>query len=273
MTRGSGTIAIANQGPGPLIAGEMLFWNGNKSPSRQRHELEVLETVLQATEPAYGPATLQVDLADYPEAADEASVFEKGADALVTVAGNRKFAGKAKIEINIPIAKGILGCRLLIVREDQLSAFSGITSMSAMACLSIGIPATWADADLFRFNGWTVAEKGSFEDVFIRLKRREFDYVALGANEIEEAFTRMAAPLGGLALEPDLMIRYPFPLVFLVHPERQLLAERITTGLKSILENGVLDQIFNRHYGSTVERLALGQRRVFQLRNPFLNQN
>ncbi|HSH09230.1 MAG TPA: hypothetical protein VK995_02500 [Oceanipulchritudo sp.] len=253
-----------------MITEEMVFWNGNKSPSRQRYELEVLETVLQATEQASGPVTLRIDDTDYPRAEDEASVFEKGVDALVTVAGNRKFEGKEKIEINIPIAKGLLGCRLLIVKQERLQAFSAVTSMAELARLSIGIPATWADADLFRSNGFSVAEKGSFADVFIRLKREEFDYVALGANEIEEAFASMAAPLGGLALESVLMIQYPFPLVFLVNPAQPLLAERISTGLKNILGNGELDRVFDKHYGSIVERLELGRRRVFHLRNPFL---
>ena len=125
------------------------------------------------------------------------------------------------------------------------------------------------DAELFRANGYPVVERGSFDDLFLRLQRGECDYVALGANEVVEAFKTMAAPLGGLALEPSLMLSYPFPLVFYVHPARPELADRVSTGLRRIQEDGALDAVFDQHFGALVKRLSLPDRRTFRLANPF----
>mgnify|MGYP006175988369 FL=1 len=248
----------------------MNFWNGNKSPIRQHYELDILHCLLTATEKEFGPFTLHNDVTDYPLAKDEGNVFNTGTDILVTVAGNTKFAQHHKIIIPQAIAKGLLGYRLLIIKQDKRDKFKQINTAKQMQQLTAGIPATWADADLFRANNYTVCEKGVFGEVFQRLKNNECDYVALGANEIEEAFTTMAEPLGDLVIEPTLMLYYPFPLVFYLNPKQVELAARVKVGLQYIINNGQLDAIFNKYNGNIVERLSLKQRKALHLNNPIL---
>ncbi|NDV61610.1 amino acid ABC transporter substrate-binding protein [Puniceicoccales bacterium CK1056] len=245
------------------------FWNGNKSESRQGYELELLEACLCASE-VNGSYELRIDNTDYPLAEDEGNIFRNGADILVTVAGNVKFRNREKIVISRPLAKGLLGYRLLIVRSEDADRFKGIKEMRELQELSIGIPETWADADLFRSNQFSVVEKGSFEELFHRLKGREFDYTALGANEIESAFNEHAQPLGGLQIEPSLMIYYSFPLVFYVHPDKRQLAERVESGLQALIDSGEFDDLFAKYHGDIVERLNLKNRRTFTLQNPVL---
>ncbi|MDG3086053.1 ABC transporter substrate-binding protein [Vibrio hannami] len=246
----------------------ITFWNGNKSQVRQEHELKLLETILEATSDDTEYQLIN-DPTDYPNAEDEGDIFNKGADLLVTVAGNKKFEGKAFIPVNVPIANGILGNRILIIREQDQEVFSTITE-TELKTLRAGIPSTWADADLFRYNGYNVVEKGLFEEVFQRLKNNEFDYVSLGANEIESIYYDMARPLGGLMIESTLKLYYPFPLVFYVHPVNRALATRVEKGLEIIIANGEYTKLFNQFYGDDIVRLELNTRKTFKLDNPLL---
>jgi len=248
----------------------MNFWNGNKSPIRQHYERDILHCLLTATEKEFGQFTLYNDVTDYPLAKDEGNVFNTGTDILVTVAGNTKFAQHKKIVIPQAISKGLLGYRLLIIKQDKRDKFKQISTAKQIQQLTAGIPATWADADLFRANNYTVCEKGSFSEIFQRLKNNDCDYVALGANEIEQAFTDMAEPLGDLVIESTLMLYYPFPLVFYLHPEQVELAARVELGLQYITNNGQLNAIFNQYNGNIVERLSLKQRKKLHLHNPIL---
>ena len=141
-----------------------------------------------------------------------------------------------------------------------------------MQKLALGIPFSWADAALFRFNGYPVVEGGTYDELFDRLKSGEFDYVTLGANEIEEAFEARAFPVGGLSLEDSLLIYYPFPLLFYVNPDKPELAKRIEEGLDRIIENGAFDRLFNEQYGDLVTRLRLKERTTFRLKNPNLSE-
>lgn len=252
---------------------QIKFWNGNKTAARKAYEVELLEAILKITENEYGAWQLDLDERDYPLAEDEGSVLERGADLLVTIAGNKKFANKEKITIDQPITKGLLGYRILIINEQDLESFAAIETAEELQAKAIGIPATWGDADLFRYNDYTVVEKGSFDELFVLLKAGVFDYTALGANEIESAFSVRAEPIGNLIIEPNLLVYYPFPLVFYVHPDANELAQRIETGLKALQETGEFDTIFDRYYGDIVERLNLKQRKLFKLNNPALPES
>ncbi|MEP1449039.1 MAG: hypothetical protein ABJK37_23245 [Paraglaciecola sp.] len=249
---------------------KVFFWNGNKSVARQSYELALLQACLQATNQAYASVDLRVDNTDYPSAADEANIFANGADILVTVAGNRKFKNIQKLVITQAITKGLLGFRLLIVRDELSSSFSQITHSKQLQVKPLGIPETWADAELFRYNQYSVVEKGNFDELFLRLKNAEFDYVALGVNEIEEVFKNKAAPLGGLSIEPSLMLYYPFPLVFYVAANQARLAQRVETGLNKLIASGEFEALFKQHHGGLVQRLNLRDRKMFTLTNPEL---
>lgn len=246
------------------------FWNGNKTSARQGYEVALLNACLSATESKFGVANLIIDNTNYPVAADEGSVLDNGAQILVTIAGNVKFSDKNKIIIPQSLTKGLLGYRLLIVKDESLKVFDRISSTKDLRSLAVGIPATWGDAEIFRRNSYSVVEKGTYEDLFTLLKNGDFDYTTLGVNEIEEAFEQKAKPLGDLSIEPSVMVYYPFPLVFYVNSNNPALAKRIDMGLKMIKDSGEYEKLFDHYHGDVVARLGLNKRKIFSLDNPFL---
>ena len=268
----SSCAALAAEKPSNSSAETQIkLWNGNKTQSRQQYEREVLEAALSATVVSHGQWQLQEDLTDYPLAADEASVFRsKGFDIFGTVAGNAKLADEKKTLIPLPLMKGLLGYRILIIRAEDKAKFAAIKSAQQLQKLRMGIPKTWADAELFRHNGYMVEEKGSFDDLFERLENNEFDYVTFGANEVSGVFSERAAASGKLVVESSLVVFYPFPLVFYVNPDNKILAERVTSGLQAISSNGVLDTIFKRYFDADLIAVDLPSRTMIRLKNPIL---
>lgn len=249
------------------------FWNGNKSPARQSYELALLQACLNVTNEEYFAVKVTVDNSNYPCADDEGNIFNSGADILVTVAGNVKFKDKNKLVISQPLTKGLLGYRLLLVRDDSLAKFAQLKKPQQLQALSMGIPQTWADAELFRHNQYKVIEQGTLDDLFLLLKNGTFDYIALGANEVEEIFNHRVASMGEISIEPTLLLYYPFPLVFYVNPRNPALAQRMEKGLKMIINNGEYDRLFNYYYGDVAPRLNLRNRRMFTLENPILPED
>ncbi|MFT6328552.1 MAG: hypothetical protein ACJAYN_000477 [Bermanella sp.] len=244
------------------------FWNGNKSATRRNYEKQLLTLCLQ--EAGITDADIIVDECDYPVAEDEGNVFSNGCDLLVSVAGNQKFSGKPTTIIEIPVCRGVLGHRLLVIPQKQAEYFANINNIHQLQQMTIGIPATWADADLFRHNGFTVSEKGSLDELFMRLLDREFDYIALGANEIESIFEQFNGEKKGLLLEPTILIYYSLPLVFYIHPHRQDLVSIIKSGLTTAIANGKHESLFEEHHPDLINRLALRTRTAFRLTNPYL---
>lgn len=249
------------------------FWNGNRSAARQIYERQVLKAILETTEEDWGAWELKESLEEYPGKEESLVFTEKNHDLFVTVAGNQKFAEGAMIVIPEPLTKNLLGYRIPIIRAADSTLFSEINEPEAIQKLAHGIPETWSDADIFRHNGYEVAEEGDFDDIFDRLQDNRFDYSAYGANEVLGVFKNRASKRKGLVIDQNILLFYPFPLVFYVNPKRPKMAERIEQGLQRIIASGQLTSIFNEHYGDITAQLKLNSRQVFILDNPLVPAN
>ena len=246
------------------------FWNGNRSEIRQDYERQVLVEILTATESEYGSWKIEEDLTEYP-GMEEATVFnEKGHHLFVTIAGNQKFNDDDMIVINKPLAKNLLGYRVPIIREEDSETFSSIQTPEDLQQLQHGIPSDWSDATIFRHNGYNVVEEGDFDDIFDRLESGRFDYSAYGANEVQGVYKNRASKRNGLVIESNILLFYPFPLVFYVNPDMPELAERVELGLQRMTKSGALDNIFEEYYADIVNELNMDQRKLFILENPLI---
>ncbi|EGQ9611784.1 substrate-binding periplasmic protein [Vibrio cholerae] len=243
------------------------FWNGNKSLTRQQHELDVLRAVLQAQQLPYD---IVHDATNYPLAADEANIFAFGTDLTTTVAGNLKFAKGTYLMVPHAICGGILGCRVLIVRRDEQDQFAQL-SLSELQQRIAGIPGTWADAELLRQNGFKVLEQGTLAQQFLLLQEGLCDFIPLGINEAQSLLDAHSHETGRLAIEPSQMLYYPLPIVFYVHPAQPQLQEVIQKGLLQIDHNGGLERLYQKHYGESVLRMNPKQRKVIPLVNKQLS--
>ncbi len=171
--------------------------------------------------------------------------------------------------ISKPLARNLLGYRILIINDKDTFKFKE-ANLKDIKQLTLGIPETWSDADIFRTNEFKVSEKGSFDDVFNRLVSGEFDYTTFGANEVESIFKNRASQHADLSIENSLMFFYPFPLVFYVNPKQPRLAVRIEKGLENIENNRVLSGIFDSYYKLLIEDLNLKHRKIISLNNPLI---
>ncbi|PQJ76256.1 hypothetical protein BTO13_11515 [Polaribacter gangjinensis] len=172
--------------------------------------------------------------------------------------------------ISKPIAKNLLGYRILIINAKDAKKFSEIKEAEILKKYVQGIPETWSDAAIFRYNNFIVSEEGNFDDIFKRLSRANFDYVTFGANEVLSVFENRASKLKTLEIESKLLIFYPFPLVFYVNPTMPELAKRVEEGLQIITASGELDAIFNNYYSDIVDTLQMDKRTLFVLDNPLI---
>ncbi|ARN67561.1 ABC transporter substrate-binding protein [Vibrio vulnificus] len=243
------------------------FWNGNKSWTRQQHERDVLQALRPALS-AYWP--MLEDTTAYPNAEDEGRVFETGIDLLTTVAGNQKFAPGQFLEVSHALCGGILGCRVLVVRASDTAHFADVTETQLKAMVA-GIPATWADADLLRQNGYQVLEKGSLEQMFLLLQEGLCDFIPLGINEAQSLLEEYPHASEKLAIEPSLMLYYPLPVVFYVAPQHPALHKEMTAALNKLEQAGTLQLLYEKHYARSVNQMNPQQRQVIELMNPALS--
>lgn len=175
------------------------------------------------------------------------------------------------IGVPIPVRRGILGYRVLIVRKADLPRFARINTLDELTQLRVGQGQGWNDIPLLQANQFKVVASPTYEGIFRLLQTGRVDYLSRGINE---AWSEVAArPLLDLAVEPTLLLYYPWPKYFFVNRNRPELAKRIEKGLAQMLANGSYESLFKSFHQVDIERADLRKRRVFCLKNDELDMS
>lgn len=177
---------------------------------------------------------------------------------------------KDTLPIRIPIRRGIVNYRLLLVNEQDLDQFKDIKSAEQLKRLKAGLQTGWATTEIMKKAGFNVIEGNSYDGMFDMLTRRRFDYFPRGINEIFDEVEQRSGETNTIVIEPTLALYIPAATYIFVSPKNPRLARRIETGLELMIEDGTLQEIFNRYYSKDIEKSGLATRRIINIENPLL---
>lgn len=168
------------------------------------------------------------------------------------------------IPIHIPIFKGILGIRLLLIRYEDRKAFNKINDIQSLKNFVAGHGTHWSDTPIYSANQLPVHTNVNYSALFEQLKEKRFDYFPRGINEI---WNELEAHHDSLYIADDLLIYYPLPVFFYVSPKRPQLAKDLKKGLTAALADGSYDRLFQQHHGDLLKRANITKRHVIRLNN------
>ena len=173
------------------------------------------------------------------------------------------------LTVRIPLDRGILGWRLLLVRAADLERFARVRSLDQLRRLQAGQMHDWPDTEILRHNGLPVGTASMYEKLFQMLARQRIDYFPRSVMEIEDELQRYGRALD-LAIAPRLMLRYPTANYFFVSPRFPQLAEDLRLGLEKAVAERSFQALFAQHFRALLQRLDIPHREVLKLDNPLL---
>lgn len=176
----------------------------------------------------------------------------------------------ALLPIRIPLERGLIGWRLLLVRRADAQAYAPLT-LPALARRQAGQMNDWPDTRILRANGLAVQTSSHYQGLFEMLAQGRIDYFPRSILEIDAEL--QAYGEGRLAVASGLMLHYPAALYLYVRPSRPQLAADLTLGLEALVANGTLERLARRQFGAMLARHQVAQRRVLRLHNPLLGQH
>lgn len=176
------------------------------------------------------------------------------------------------IPIRIPVRKGLLNYRLLLVNKNNLSAFEKIESAIDLQQFIVGLRQGWTTVKVMDSLGFVVVEATTYDGIFAMLDRGRFEFVPQGINEVFGVLETHQNKFSNIVIEPRLAIKMPMPVYIYVSKQNPRLAERVLAGFNTILENGVFDGLFNQFFADSIRKAGLSQRHIIDLGNPLLSQ-
>ena len=145
--------------------------------------------------------------------------------------------------IRIPILKGLLGYRILIINKKNQYKFSQVKTFEDLKQFTFGQGKTWTDTKILQANGLKVITTNKYPGLFHMVDGERFDAFPRGVNE----------PFGELAQRPDLpdlkvedtiLLVYRMPFYLFVSRDNPKLGNDIETGLNRAIADGSFDKIF-----------------------------
>lgn len=241
----------------------------NNKDTRSAYYIAMLRLALNETRDKYGPYRL-LPVPRPPSQQRLLSMLanDKGVDVVWTMTSKQR--EESLRAIHVPLMKGLMGYRLLIIRETDRAKFAKLKSADELRQLTAGQLEGWPDVDILRANGFSVVTASHYDSLFVQLEFDRFDYFPRALNEpYEELEARPNLPL---IVAPNIALYYPTAEYFFVNKGNRQLAKRLHTGLMKAIDDGRFDQLFYQFPANAeaMRRANLKKRRVFWLQNPML---
>jgi hypothetical protein len=237
----------------------------SKNDARFDYPLLLIRSAMERTEARYGTFTIERFSSPLTRAR---ALKELGVgNVTVFVAPTRPAWEAAAIPIRIPIRKGILGYKLLLIHQDDQARFNNVRTLDDLKTLRLGSGSQWSSSAAYRKLGFKVYGGSKYEPLFGMLAARRFDYFPRGVNEV---FAEMEARKDShktLVVAAGLAVYIPQPSYFFVSPKYPQLAKRLQTGLEAMQADGTLERLFWQYHRSAIEKADLKNRRIIKMEN------
>jgi hypothetical protein len=172
------------------------------------------------------------------------------------------------LPVRIPIDRGLLGWRVLLVRRRDLPRWARLRGVDELKQRVAGQGHDWPDTAILRANGLRVSTSSGYEALFRMLAAGRFDYFPRAVLEVDAELAGNRRP--ELAVVPDLMLHYPAAAYLFVSPRRPELAELLRVGLEKAVADGGLQRLHQAHFGAQIRAHPVSPERVIRLQNPLL---
>ena len=172
------------------------------------------------------------------------------------------------LPVRIPIDRGLMGWRLLLVRRDDLPRWQELQGLADLRRLLAGQGHDWPDTEILRANGLKVLTSSVHGALFRMLASGRFDYLPRAIMEVDAELAGNRHPR--LAIVPDLMLHYPTASYLFVSPRRPDLARLLLAGLEKAVAEGSLQRLHQEHFGAALRAHPVSRDRIIHLSNPLL---
>jgi hypothetical protein len=176
---------------------------------------------------------------------------------------------KDLLPIRIPIFKGLIGWRLLLIREDMAERFTYIQQFEHLVKLSPLQGRDWPDTKILQSNGFDVITERTQTSLIKMLGRAQGDFFPRSIIEIWDELENTDVE-NNIQVQPSLGIRYPAAIYFFVNKKSVPLANLIKKGLEKAIENGTYEALFVEHYKTYIDKAQIESRTFYPLENAFL---
>lgn len=171
--------------------------------------------------------------------------------------------------VRVPLFKGLLGHRFLIIRKGDQPRFDRVQNINDLRTVSLGQGTAWIDTKVLEANQLKVVKTMKYQNLFYMLDGARFDAFP---RAVFEPFNEIAIrPELNLAVEERLMLVYKMDFYLFVSKNNKQFARDLERGLDMAIADGSFEKVFRSSplVQEAISKGNLKNRIVIPLDNPF----
>ena len=257
-----------------VMAIDVIKANIGESISDQRihFKKQVLINALDLTKPKYGE--YKIDIKKYYMNGDRSFVeLTAGNNINVYFALTQEEMERIAIPIRIPVRRGLVSYRLLLIKKGTEYLFSNVNTIEDLKKIQVGADTAWTTYEILRSHNFNIVPVADYDSMFNMLARKRFKYIPRTLNEIYDEVDRHDNKFYDFVVEPSLVLHIPSLTYIFVSRQSPRIADRLKEGLEMMVENGDLLKIFNRFFSDSIEKSDIKNRKIIYIDNPSLPSN
>lgn len=243
------------------------YYDRGAKDARHAYKFALIKRILEVTRPEFGDYRTQ-PFGEEPSAKRQALLISEGKILNLLWASPGTVIARADvITIPVDILRGLLGYRVCLINPANFPASETLVSLNQ---LRIAQGLNWADIEIYKHNDIYPKQAPTFEGLFDMLAAKRYECLPLGADEVMHTWRDKKAQFPFLAVEPNLLIYYDYPIYLHISKQVPELAQRVELGLQKLQTSGEFDRLFKQHHAADIAQLHLNQRKIFCLKSPYL---
>ncbi len=170
------------------------------------------------------------------------------------------------LPIRIPLFKGLIGVRLMLIHRDTPNLFAYVKSVDQLKAFLAGQGRDWPDTQLLRQQGFRVQEATRADELIRMLSKKRLDYFPRSILEIwheKQLFESLP-----IEIDQHIALHYPSAIYFFVTKENTSLHNAIERGLNKAIADGSFDELFDQYIGMDLKNSHFSKRTVINIPNP-----
>lgn len=175
--------------------------------------------------------------------------------------------------VRIPILKGMMGYKLFVIRNNDQSLFSNVSSLESLKYFKAGQKLSWADTKILKEAGLPTVTSVKYPNLFDMLEGGRFDYFPRGL--LDDPWQEASGYKHlNLKVEDRLMLAYPHAMYFYINKQNDALYKAISNGFELAIQDGSFDELFfnNNWVKQLIDKSDLKNRVVFKIDNTSMHK-
>lgn len=238
---------------------------------RYEYRKQLLQLILDKTEVEYKQKDTVVFSADLMTQERAIKEIDDGSP-LVTVIGTSSSPAREEAlnPIRIPVEKGLVGYRILLINKANKEQFDKIKTLDELKKYSACFKKDWVDIAILEGNGIKIESSNNYEGLFQMLDSGRCQWFPRGVNEVFIEYNTRKEQFKNMITADKIALYYVLPVYFFVAKSNHELKERLEKGFNKIIQDGSFDKLFYKFHGTFIKDADLENRRIIELKNPIL---